>query len=221
MLKEAPVQLSDVTDLAGPPLLERFFLVNPVPTALAALFVGVLLFEVLRRKRKEKLATVAFASGVGVATAILLIGIGVVTPYELARRATERFVDLAASGNRDAVEDMLTGRFELTLSESDASRDADWLLDRVEGLGRIVVSNRRKWRGGVMRLPRFAKTRMTLRTELNFSGVPDRYASTWDFYWRRDSRGNWKLDRLEAISLVGQKPWHGWSDEGPFPMNNQ
>ena len=211
------MQFSDISNLPGPPLLERFFLVEPIPTGAAVLLVGLLLFEVLRRKRRERLAMLAIGIGIVGAAAIVAIGMAVVTPYERVRQATARFVELASAGKRDEIEDMLGGRFGLVLAEGDRPRDADWMLDRVEWAGQVVVSNQQVWRGGDVRTPNSIRTRMTLRTEVAFRTISDRQASTWDFTWQRDPSGQWKLTRLEAVSLAGQRPWSGWGDQLPSP----
>jgi hypothetical protein len=212
------LQFSDVSDLAGPPLLERFFLVDPIPTAVAVLLIGLLLFEILRRKQRERAATIAFVVGAVLGAAILMLGFGVDTPYEQARRTTERFVDAGVAGDRDVLEDMLAGDFELRETGGGASRDADWLLDHVEDVGGVVTSNQRVWRGGLVIGPQAIQTRMTMRTEVDFRGVTDRFASTWDFFWRRDAGGRWWLERMEPVSINGQKPWPGWSDQAPVAI---
>lgn len=211
------MQFSEVVDLPGPPLLERLFLVSPIPAALAALFIGLVLFEVLRRGRHGRAATAAFAVGAVAAAVILAIGAVTVTAYEEMRRETERFVDRAVAGDRDTLEDMLSDRFVLMLSPDDPAHDADWMLDRIEGVGMIVRSNERVWRGGEMRSDQSGQARMTVRTEVDVGVASGRYASSWDFYWQRDASGVWKLMRLEALSLVGQRPWRGWGDHVPLP----
>lgn len=201
------MEFSNVQDLPGPPLFEGLFLVNPLPTALAVIVLGIVAFEALRRRAKGRAAIACFVFGVLVGGAILLTGRLIVTDHEVIREHTERFVRLAAEGDRDRLEEMVSPRVALVIAYEDAARSADWLLDSVEDVGRLIVRQSSRWRGAEVRTPTTARGRITLHTEMRHSGssIP----STWDFVWQRGEDGAWRVVKIEALSIQGRKPWRG------------
>ena len=201
------MEFANVQDLPGPALLERLLLVSPIPTALAAIVLGVILFEALRRREKGRAGVACFLGGVVLGGAILTLGSLVETEHEVIRRETERFVGLVDAGDRDRLEEMVSSRVAIVIGEGAPARSADWLLDRVEDLGPLIVRMSTRWRGTEFRSPTTARARITVHTELNTSSSST--PSTWEFVWQRGDDGPWRVVKIEALSIRGQRPGRG------------
>ncbi|MDP1660614.1 MAG: hypothetical protein Q8L55_01755 [Phycisphaerales bacterium] len=205
--------LSDPIPLPSPPFLERWFLQDPVPTAIFFVVVAVLGWWWLQRSGKARAAWITAAAAALAAGGTLLLAGAVVTQREaLAARCTD-LVNLTLAAQADAVDPFLRPDVSVTILSSRSQRTKADILKYIKGdqLAKYDAKDAAlRWVTATLDGPNVARTqcRVQVRAPWSDGWLP----TVWMINWTRESENApWQVLLIEA-QQIGLMPQQSISD---------
>ena len=201
-------------DLPSPPAWERWILERPLATAVALAICGVIGLIVMNQRGRLKAGLILLVALCAAGGVVWGIGAAVETDREAIEHATERLILAVTNSDVQTADQMIHDRLVIAsagavLPGGFTKADA---LAAVQGYKWFRID---EWTqrpdGAVMDGPNTGRTRSVVRAKSSFYGDSTFIPTTWEFTWGRGADGNWRVTRVELVSMWGQHPPEGWA----------
>lgn len=197
-----------------PPFFERWVLEQPIPLAVVLAAAAAVVMAALVRRGRGRAGAVAAGVLLVLAGGVLLLGYVVRTPRERLADLTVEFVQRCFASDRAGVSERVDSGLIVASAGEAFTRFAK--AELVALVGNFHALRVRDWRGrgmgAAMEAPDLGRTRFTLRVRTDFLGDQP-MPSTWEFTWRRSGEGEWRLIRLECLTMWGRPPTRDWETD--------
>jgi hypothetical protein len=208
-----PIPLAQI-DTASPTrdLIDYYILEHPVLGMLAAMLVGIVAAEILRRLGKGRAAAWTLVASAVLGAAIIVLGVRIETPRERVTAATRTFVEAVAAAKPGDVEKLLGDRVTFrTDGRVNSTLTRDWVVGVTRGLGGAFKSHSVEVQDVMLSNDAtMAQTRFLSRAEFAYGSwgfVP----STWEFTWRRPPGTDaWRVTSIECLTIYGKPATGDW-----------
>ena len=166
---------------------------SPWPVALLCLALGLILVKYFRYRKPRWLKLIAVAV-ILTAPVLVVTANFVETTAEQLQRLTTEFVESAVGGNRLEAGMYLTNDLTVVIGEDGTRWDKKKILDLIEPLPVIILSNRIRRTAAVVIDDNKGES-ILMQTTTPGSAVP--IPNQWRFHWIRDSvDGRWRIRQM-------------------------
>ncbi len=193
--------------LPAPPMAGRIFFESPIMAPAVAFVVLIAGVAMCLNGGKGIRAVVVGCVGVAVVVGLAASSRLVTTPREQIEAQTMALVDAIATGDAQAVEDMLSKRLMIKRdgAEMAFSDPRQFLIDELENVSALIESHSRRTVASITDSKLSGRVRFSVRTSIQGGGMN---FTVWQGEWRRDPDDTWRLYVLDWKKLNGQEP-HG------------
>lgn len=202
-------------DLPSPPALERWLFEQPIPVAAGFVVLGAAMLVAMQRRGRLHAGAVMAAACALLSAAVFIGAMLITTTREELTERTRRWVARAVAADADGAGADLDDHIVLASGgEVIKAATKDDLLDVVRGMHAMKLhewSQRARGAeadgggGG-------GRTQVTVKAVTEITGDAPWY-STWEFTWRRSGASDWRITRLECLTVYGRAPQMSWYDQ--------
>jgi len=166
---------------------------SPWPLALIFLASGLMMLKIVRHRHSRLLKFSAIAIILLAPSIVVTAGL-IETTAERLRRLTIEFVDTAMRGDRIGAGAFLTSDLTIVIGEDGTRWDKQRILNLIEPLPNIILSNRIRHTEAVLTDENKAES-VLAQTTTPSSAIP--IPNQWRFRWVRDSMdGQWRIRQM-------------------------
>lgn len=200
-----------LADLPPAPAFDRWVLEQPIPLAAVCFVMGVAAAIALHRRGELKRGLIGGASLALLGAAVLTAGFVVETPRERLRGLTSEFVRRVFAADGDWASAHLSDSLVVASAGDEYTSLGKEQL--VASIRNFAMFGAREWsqksRGSTIDGDGIGRTQTTLKVRAGYIG-DQMLPSTWEFTWRRGPGDEWKVSRLECVTMWGQPPRFDW-----------
>lgn len=206
-----PTPMLLVADLPPSPAFDRWVLEQPIPLAAACIVAGVAVAIALHRRGELKRGLIGGSALLMFGAAVLTIGFIVETPRERLRNLTSEFVARVFAADGDWASAHLSDSLVVaSAGEVYTSLGKEQLVASIRNFAMFHTTEwSEKSRGATIDGDGIGRTQSTLKVTAGYIGN-QMLPSTWEFTWRRGPGDEWRISRLECVSMWGQPPRMNW-----------
>lgn len=195
--------LNDPDPLPPAPLLERYFLQDPIPTVILLLVVAAIGWWWFQRTAKTRAAWMTAAGCIAAAGAVFLLARVVVTEREALVTRCEELVANTLAARADAVAPMLRSDVSVILLGRSNSRTRDSLLKEIaqDQLARYQAEGTGlRWATATLDGRNVARTQC--RVQVKLPGSEGWMPTTWLIHWTRENeQAPWQVRTIDGQQL--------------------
>lgn len=202
-----------IDPLPQPAFFERLVFEHPAPGVAVLLLVALVTLVVMNRREQLRLGLLIAGALALAAAGLGAVGAMVQTDREWIDDGTRELVAAVAAGDAQAAAHTLAPDARLTLAGAGSfSMSRAELLRGVEALRSEVGV---KGYGLLDRTfsadgPNTGRSRVVVRVDLSDFGPA---FSSWEFGWRKEPTGEWRVVRMECLSINGRAPGASFAGE--------
>ncbi len=173
----------------------------------------VIALVVMNRRSQLRTGLVVAGACLLGAGAVVMIASRVTTDREQIASNTRGLIAAVATGDVEKAGEILSSDAQLTLAGGGSfSLDRDGLLAGVEALQQKVRLKGHRTLDLTQSVdgPNVGRSRVVVRVGLEEGGLA---FSSWEMLWRREGDSDWRLMRMECLSVNGQEPGRWFAGE--------
>ena len=196
-------------DLPDPPLVAHLLLENPWPLALTLLALAAV-FLIRAHRAQARGPVVGAVLCAGLAIGAWGLAAGVTTQREHLVAQTRELVDSTLPLDTTVFSSLFAPDATLRGPAGERWLSVEQMVAELAGSKHRLRSHRVREVQAWVQRPGRALTKLRISTVVGSTRADDRAVPTeWLITWEPEDSGSWRIERIQWVKLLGQRPWEG------------